>query len=175
VHLAHFIKKFYLHELYVLQHMADIYDKLLDLAWKDYDLIFQSKTELETKANMILAADGVLLGLIMNGLSNLNKPLAIISICFLLASSYFCVRVLVTHIYEMLSVEKTWEALDKKRLLNDTAEAYENLLGTIDNSCKNNLESYKKLVEYYKPAINVFLIGLFLSGLAILIPMILPK
>jgi hypothetical protein len=151
--------------------MNEIYNKLLDLAWKNFDFIFQSKSNLENKANMILAANGVLLGFVLNGFNNMNKGFAVGCIFFLLLSSYFCVCVLKTKLYKMLGVSETWNALSRRNLLTDSDEAYQNFLGTIEGANNTNLKNYEELVDCFKPALNLFLLALLLLGLAIVVPL----
>ena len=152
--------------------MTAIYDKLLDLAWRNFDFIFQSKNELENKANMIFIANGVLLGLVLNGFNSLNILFAFGCICFLIISSYYCVCVLQTKVYKILGVSETWKALETRQLLNDTDDAYEHLLGTIEGANNFNLKNYEKILESFKPALNMFLLGLLLLGLAIITPIV---
>jgi len=61
-----------------------IEDIMLDVAWKDYDVSSDDKRALDNKANMILVACGVLLGLIINGISIMYTPFAILSISILI-------------------------------------------------------------------------------------------
>ncbi|MDP2796534.1 MAG: hypothetical protein Q8N94_03380, partial [Methanoregula sp.] len=47
---------------------GSIEDLMLEVAWKDYASAAEDKRALDSKANMILVASGVLLGLVINGL-----------------------------------------------------------------------------------------------------------
>jgi hypothetical protein len=71
----------------------------------------------------------------------------------------------------MLGVSETWNALSKRNLLIDSDEAYENLLGTIEGANATNLKNYEEIVDCFKPALNLFLLGLLLLGLAIVVPL----
>ena len=43
----------------------EIEDLMLDIAWRDYDACSSDKRDIENKSSVILATNGVLLGLIL--------------------------------------------------------------------------------------------------------------
>lgn len=152
--------------------MTEIEDMLLELAWKNYDLCFSSKVELENKTNIILVADGVLLGLIFTGFQYLFSALGYLTIIILLFSSFFCVLVLRLEKYDTINTMKTWHALKERQILDQPIKAKKNLMATIDKAVTKNWDAYDGLLKHYKISLVFFEAGLIILSISILIPAI---
>ncbi len=154
--------------------MSSIEDMLLEIAWKNYDFNFESKRDLDNKTNMILVANGVLLGLIFNGLEKLQFHLGLISVVLIVLSAIWCVQVLRLEPYKTVDVLKTWHALKEREILDKPIPAKKNMFATVDKAVKENMEKYSILVKDYRYAISFFRFALIFLGFAILIPIIAP-
>jgi hypothetical protein len=142
---------------------------MLEVAWKDYATSADDKRALDTKANMILVASGVLLGLIINGISIMDTPFAILAAGLLILASIFCILALNIRTYSALGAMKTWAALKNENILNDPKQAKLNIMATVDKAVENNRDQAKKIVDKIKPANFLFIAALVILALAILL------
>ena len=146
-----------------------IEDVILDVAWKDYAMSSEDKRALDSKANMILVASGVLLGLIVNGISMMDTSFAILAAGLLILSSVFCILALNIRTYSALGAMKTWTALKCENILNDPKQAKLNIMATIDKAVENNRVQTQKIADMIKPANILFIAALAIIALAILL------
>jgi hypothetical protein len=146
-----------------------IEDVILDVAWKDYATSSEDKRALDTKANMILVASGVLLGLIINGISIMDTSFAILAVGLLILASIFCILALNIRTYSALGAMKTWNALKSEDALGDPKQAKLNIMATIDKSVENNRIQTQKIADLIKPANILFITALAIIALAILL------
>ena len=96
-----------------------IEDVMLEVAWKDYATSSDDKRALDTKANMILVASGVLLGLIINGIKMMETSFALLAGGLLILACIFCILALNIRTYSALGAMKTWNALKSENILNN--------------------------------------------------------
>ncbi len=89
-------------------------DILLEIAWKRHDEAMTDKREVETKASFILAANGVILGLIVNGSPVLWTPLALLAVVFLVASILLCALSLKIREYRTLKPKRVLKFFDEQ-------------------------------------------------------------
>ncbi len=146
-----------------------IEDVILDIAWKDYATSSEDKRALDTKANMILVASGVLLGLIINGISIMDTSFAMLAAGLLILASIFCILALNIRTYSALGAMKTWNALKGENVLDDPQQAKLNIMATIDKAVENNRTQTQKIADMIKPANILFIAALAIIALAILL------
>ncbi len=146
-----------------------IEDVLLDVAWKDYATSSDDKRALDTKANMILVASGVLLGLIINGISLMDTSFAILAAGLLILASIFCILALNIRTYSALGAMKTWNALKGENILDDPKQAKLNIMATVDKAVENNRTQTQNIAAMIKPANVLFITALAIIALAILL------
>jgi len=146
-----------------------IEDLVLDVAWKDYATSSEDKRALDTKANMILVASGVLLGLVINGISIMDTSFAILAAGLLILASVFCIFALNIRTYSALGAMKTWHALKGENVLGDPQQAKLNIMATIDNAVESNRKQTQKIADMIKPANVLFIAALAIIALAILL------
>jgi hypothetical protein len=146
-----------------------IEDVILDVAWKDYATSSEDKRALDTKANMILVASGVLLGLVINGISIMDTSFAILAAGLLILSSIFCILALNIRTYSALGAMKTWNALKSENVLSDPKQAKLNIMATVDKAVENNRIQTQKIADMIKPANVLFIAALAIIALAILL------
>ncbi len=146
-----------------------IEDVILDVAWKDYSTSSDDKRALDTKANMILVASGVLLGLIINGISIMDTSFAIVAAGLLILASIFCILALNIRTYSALGAMKTWNALKCENALGDTKQAKLNIMATIDKAVENNRTQTQKIADMIKPANFLFIAALAIIAIAIVL------
>jgi len=146
-----------------------IEDIILDVAWKDYATSSEDKRALDTKANMILVASGVLLGLIINGISIMDTSFAILAIGLLVIASIFCILALNIRTYSALGAMKTWKAVEHENNLNNPKQAKRDIMATLDIAVENNRIQTQKIADMIKPANVLFIAALTIIALAILL------
>lgn len=146
-----------------------IEDVILDVAWKDYATSSDDKRALDTKANMILVASGVLLGLVINGISIMDTSFAILAAGLLILASIFCILALNIRTYSALGAMKTWNALKSENVLGDPKQAKLNIMATVDKAVENNRNQTQKIADMIKPANVLFISALAIIALAILL------
>lgn len=146
-----------------------IEDVMLEVAWKDYSTSAEDKRALDSKANMILVASGVLLGLIVNGISIMNTALAILAVIILIFVGIFCILALNIRTYSGLGTMKTWDALKAEKTLDDPIQSKKNIMATIDEAVKQNREQAKSIVAMIKPANYLFIVALVIVAVAVVL------
>jgi hypothetical protein len=146
-----------------------IEDVILDVAWKDYATSSEDKRALDTKANMILVASGVLLGLVINGISIMDTSFAILAAGLLILASIFCILALNIRTYSALGAMKTWDAVKKENNLDNPKQAKRDIMATIDKAVENNRIQTQKIADMIKPANVLFISALVIIALAILL------
>lgn len=146
-----------------------IEDLMLDVAWRDLNSSSEEKRVLDTKANIILVANGVLLGLIINGLSAMDKLIAYFAVIVIILSSICCILALYLRPYSALGTMKTWTALKEKNLLKNIPQAKRNIMATIDAAAKKKREHSRKISYWIKFANILFIISLCVIAISLII------
>lgn len=146
-----------------------IEDVILDVAWKDYATSSEDKRALDTKANMILVASGVLLGLVINGISIMDTSFAILAAGLLILASIFCILALNIRTYSALGAMKTWNVQKSRNNLGDPKQAKLDIMATVDMAVENNRTQTQKIADMIKPANILFIAALTIIALAILL------
>lgn len=147
----------------------EIADILLDVAWRDFTTSADDKRSLDTKANMILVASGILLGLIINGNQIMDTSVSLLAGCFLILSCIFCIRALGIRSYSALGTIKTWNALKEKNLLEKPLNAKLNIMATLDKAIDNNRIQSSDIVAMIRPANYLFIAALFTISIAVIL------
>lgn len=152
------------------KHECELENLVLEIAWKDYASSIEEKRMLDTKANMILIASGVLLGLVINGIKIMNIYCAIFALSILVISSGCCVKALTLRSYGSLGAMKTWNAL------NASAETRENIvnakrdiIATLDSVVEENRRQASKIGDLIKPATRLFIAALAIITIAVIL------
>ncbi|MDK2974885.1 MAG: hypothetical protein PWP08_1256 [Methanofollis sp.] len=148
---------------------TDIEDLIIDIAWRDYDTCFEDKKDLENKISIVLAADGILIGLITATNSIVNSTTILISTLLFLFSAIFCVFAIYLRDYKYMKPMKTWKELKERNLLNDIIQTKKNIFATIDAATEYNRENYEKIVFWTKLALISFIGALIVITISILI------
>jgi len=148
---------------------GSIEDLMLDVAWKDYGAAAEDKRALDTKANMILVANGVLLGLVINGLSMMDKIIGYFAVIVIILSSISCILALYLRPYKGLGIMSTWKALKENNILENVPQAKRNIMATIDAAVKENRDQSKKIGTLIKIANILFIISLGLITISLLV------
>jgi hypothetical protein len=148
--------------------MDEVEDLVLDIAWRDYDICFSDKTVLENKANIVLVVDGVLIGLILTTLNNINKQFGIIAFILLILSSLFCLIALYLRDYKYLETMKTWVDFENDEITDFPRQAKRNIFATIDDMVKFNRRNYEKVAFWVKLALIFSFISIIIVAIAII-------
>ena len=148
---------------------GSIEDLMLEVAWKDYGYAADDKRALDTKANMILVANGVLLGLVINGLSKMDQIIGYFAVVVIIFSSISCILALYLRPYKGLGTMSTWKALKENNILENIPQAKRNIMATIDAAVKENRDQSKKIGDSIKIANILFIISLGLITISLLV------
>jgi len=148
---------------------GSIEDLMLEVAWKDYDSAAEDKRALDTKANMILVADGVLLGLVINGLSMMDKVIGYSAIFVIMFSSVSCIFALYLRPFKSLGIMSTWKALKQNDTLDNVPQAKLDIMATIDAAVNHKREQSKKIGNLIKVANILFLISIVLITVSLIV------
>src|SRR5208283_4962159 len=116
--------------------MDDVEDLVLNIAWRDYDILINDKTVLENKANIILVIDGVLLGLILTSIEHINAQFGIFAFIVLILSSLFCLIALFLRDYKVMSAMETWADFETDKITDFSQQAKRNIFATVDDMVK---------------------------------------
>jgi purine-cytosine permease-like protein len=149
--------------------MDDVEDLVLDIAWRDYDLCFSDKTNLENKVNIILVINGVLIGLILTSINNINKQFGILAFVLLLISTLFCLISIYLRDYKYLNAMKTWTDFENDNITTDTNQAKKNVFATVNHMVIFNRTNYDKMAFWVKLAIIIAIISIIIVGISLVI------
>jgi len=148
---------------------GSIEDLMLDVAWKDFSSAYEEKRVLDTKANIILVANGVLLGLVINGLSKMDQITAYFAVTVIIFSSICCIFALYLRPYKSLGAMNTWNALKDNNVLKNVPQAKRNIMATIDAAVKHKRDQSKKIGGWIKIANLLFVTALVLIATSLII------
>jgi len=140
-------------------------DIMLGLAWKRFEQVFNDKRDIEQKSSLILTANGVLLGLVINGFDVLNKGSAFLGIIAIFFSSLFCIISLKPRKYSHIGVNESWESL--KEFKSDIGKVKMGIFGTIGSNELINRTNVESAANWFEYAIWFFLISVSLIIIAI--------
>jgi hypothetical protein len=149
--------------------MDDVEDLVLDIAWRDYDLCFSDKTNLENKVNIILVINGVLMGLILTSINNINRQLGILAFVLLLVSTLFCLISIYLRDYKYLNAMKTWNDFENDKIITVPNQAKKNVFATIDYMAIYNRKNYDKMAFWVKLAIITAIVSIIIVGASLII------
>lgn len=145
---------------------------MLDIAWRRWEEAGSDKKELDTKASIILAVNGVVLGLLINTLNAPNmpseaKPWILVATAFLLFSSFACLFVLCTRTYDTINLDDLKMDLSSYFLSKESLsnEVYERL-AEIVSTCKKN---YDQMELGYFISLCTLVAGLTITSGALLV------
>ncbi len=141
---------------------------MLEIAWKDFTTSADDKRALDTKANIILVASGVLLGLIINGNKIMDTTFSLLAGGLLIGSSICCILALGIRSYSALGTMKTWDALKGENLLYNPLNAKLNIMATIDKAVENNRKQTNSIVIMIRSANYLFIAALIMISFAVL-------
>ncbi len=141
-------------------------DMILDISWKDYDSCFVRRRDLESKAGTLLAATGVLFGLIVNGLGNMNRLLAFISLGVLVGVAYLSVSALKLRKYAAVDSRSVWKSFSQYR--DNLEKVKSDLHATLSESTEKNLKTLEDIVSYLHRAFFLFFLALVLIVFALI-------
>ena len=148
---------------------GSIEDLMLEVAWKDYAASSEEKRVLDTKANIILVANGVLLGLVINGLSMMDKIIGYFAVIVIILSSVSCIFALYLRPYKAIGIMSTWKSLKENNILENVPQAKRNIMATIDAAVNDKREQSKKIGNMIKIANILFIISLGLIAFSLII------
>lgn len=149
--------------------MDEVEDIVLDIAWRDYDICFNDKSVLENKANIILVINGVVIGLILSSINNINKQWGLLAFILLIISSISCLIALFLRDYKYLDAMKTWSDFEADNITDNPQQAKRNVFATIDDMVKFNRINYEKVAFWVKMALIISIISLIIVAISIAI------
>jgi len=145
-------------------------DVMLDLAWKRFEECWNDKREVETKASILLTANGVLLGLLVNGIKLLNPLLAEVGVLLILVSAIGCVMTLKLRAFKAFDIRKSWEHFKKTRTnLEKTKLNVFGSLAAMEEINRNNVAEASKWLSF---AVWMFLVAIGVIVTAFIISLI---
>jgi hypothetical protein len=141
-------------------------DVMLDLAWRRFSEEWDIKKTIETKASILLTANGIILGLIVSGFQYLQPWFVNLSILLITCSAVLCVLSLKVRKYVFLGINESWEAFEETR--EDIEQTKLDIFATLGDSELKNRETNRSAAKTLSLAIWVFLIALILIAFAII-------
>lgn len=152
--------------------MGTVEEILIEHAWKDIEICFEAKRDLDNKTNMILVANGVLAGLIINGLQSINIILCSFAMVCIVISSFFCVKAISLRSYLISNSMDVWRELLSRNLLErgseEEIEAKKNIFATINEATEHNWNVYEEITANFRRANITFFIALLIIGVGII-------
>ena len=135
--------------------MDKVEDVMLDLAWRRISDLWQDKQELENKAGILLASNGVLLGFVANAWNMLNHWLALAGIVCMWFSAISCVLALRTRKYKEFDILESWEEF--KEYFEDVYLLKRGLYSTLGSMEKINRDLVADIAKWYSKGVWLFL------------------
>jgi len=145
--------------------METIEDVMLDLAWRRFSDIWQDKRELESKAGILLASNGVLLGFVANAWNNLDHWLALAGVAFLWLSATFCVFALKPRKYKEFDLKDAWNKYCK--YFHDVSLLKRAIYSTLKEWEEINAKNVEDISKWYSWSVRLFLVAMTLIILAL--------
>ncbi len=149
--------------------MDDVEDLVLEIAWRDYDILINDKTVLENKANIVLVIDGVLLGLILTSIEHINTQFGIFAFIVLILSSLFCLIALFLRDYKVMDAMGTWADFETDQITDFPQQAKRNIFATVEHMVKFNRINYDKVAFWVKGALIFTFISIIIIAISILL------
>jgi len=148
--------------------METIEDVMLDLAWRRFSDIWQDKRELESKAGILLASNGVLLGFVANAWNMLNPWLALVGVIFIWLSAISCVLALRTRRYKEFNLERAWKEYNE--YFDDVNKLKLGVYSTLKEWEKLNHDNVSDIAKWYSRSVWLFLGAMTFIILSLLTP-----
>jgi hypothetical protein len=133
-------------------------DVMLDLAWRRFADLWSDKKEVETKASILLTANGVLLGFVANAWNMLNVWLATVGIVLIWFSAMFCVISLKTRKYIEIGILEAWDELGD--LFDDLEKLKLKIYSALGSAERHNRALIAKASKWYSRANAMFLLAM---------------
>jgi len=144
-------------------------EKLLEIGIINFQNTFLRKENLENKANYVLVASGVLLGLLSINPPENNPIFALIAIIFLIGTSLCSIICLQTQPYAQLGMMDTWKALHRENVKVSNQGVQESIMASLEAVIKKNNENIENLATWYRRAYGLFIVSiLFVAGIIII-------
>ncbi|RLI81501.1 hypothetical protein DRP04_05935 [Archaeoglobales archaeon] len=150
------------------KNMETVEDILLDLAWRRFSEVWQDRRYIDNKARTILAANGILLGLVINALNSLNPVISLTASLFLFASIILCVSALKLRIFKTFGIKETWIDLKEERI-DDPKQLKLRLYGALAVKEEYNAKQLETAAKHLMSAIWLFLVGAFIIFIGIIL------
>lgn len=147
-------------------------DMITDIALRRTESAAEDKRELDNKASIFLAANGVLLGFIATAWGNMEAITGALSLITIVCSTIFCLFALKTRNYSDWKIEGVWTIYQKfgddidglkKQIIADLKEADETHVKNIDDIVKN-----------YKMGLFTFGVSIVLAALSLILRLLPP-
>lgn len=145
----------------------EIANLALQIAWNGYTSSMEDKRALDQKANMILVADGVLLGLVINSLNAMELHLGLLSLGLITISGAASLHALWFRTFHYLKALESWNQFKANNRLDTPHLAMLDTMATLDNAIESNKAQSENIVRSTKIAAAFLLAALVVTSLAI--------
>ncbi len=126
-------------------------DIMLDIAWCRIENARDDKREMDNKASILVAANGLLLGLLASAWGNMYFFSALIALSFILWSSFNCLMVLKNREYPDWKIDHTWNELISHK--DDILTLKSTIISTINDSDAIWVKNVKEMGDCYHKAL----------------------
>jgi hypothetical protein len=140
----------------------EVIDTILDLSWKEYQQIFEHKRDLDLKSSIILSGVGILIGLLIHGISGLNLGFMYIGGCMLCLSALSCFFGLILRSYNTMNVEGIYKDTIDENELNNSYLVKQRVIEDYLKWNKINKDSYTNNAHFIEFSLFFLIIGIFL-------------
>ena len=149
-----------------VRYSPEVVDLILNIAWRDYEIVFENKKEIDQKAFILLTGIGVIFGLIFTRYNNFNLLLMVVGGFILLFSASFCILELNLRPYECTDNKTVFNAIIERYLENDPIEAKLAFREKLNQYTDGNITKYNELVVLMEKALPIFILGVFVLFLS---------
>jgi hypothetical protein len=147
-------------EMVEKEQSQDPEDILMEFAYKRYDEHTEERRSIVENVSIILALDGILIGLL--GTIWFNRPSYWImeSVAVALNSIGFCLYVCIGQEFRTLDVKSAWEGLSNDPEVDSVRKVKQKIILIIDGTQKENTNKLQKLWLVYNGAIGALMASL---------------
>lgn len=140
-------------------------DSLLELAWKRTEECMEEKKVLDSKASILLTANGIILGFIATAWTNLNHNIAPFAIFTAIISIAFCICVLWIRYYARWKLRETRSNVSS--IIEDANKIRDYIYTGLAEMEEINRPNNVKMVLFYQIAVVFFIISVGLMAVSL--------
>lgn len=147
-------------------------DVVVDIAQRRLESAAEDKRELDNKASILLAANGVLLGFLATAWGNMEATTGALSLITIVLSTIFCLTALKLRPYDDWKIGGVWN--DYQKYGNDVEGLKKQIISDLSEKDDKQNVQVDDIVKNYKRGLIAFGISMFLAALSLILRLLPP-